>query len=107
MIKMIIVLKQNPEKEKIDELIEKLHKKGFSTNFSQGESHTIIGLIGDTAKISPDELSTIDIIESATRVSEPFKAANRKMHPENTVVNVNDISIGEGMFKVIAGPCSV
>lgn len=104
---MIIVLKQNPEQEKVDGFVNMLHERGFSTHLSKGESHTIIGLIGDTAKISPDEFSTLEIVESATRVSEPFKAANRKMHPENTIVNVNGVSIGEGMFQVIAGPCSV
>ncbi|MDE6594846.1 MAG: 3-deoxy-7-phosphoheptulonate synthase, partial [Oscillospiraceae bacterium] len=64
---MIIVLKQNPEKEKVDGLIEMLHDKGFSTNLSRGESHTIIGLIGDTAHLPIDRISSRDIVESATR----------------------------------------
>ncbi|MCM1328782.1 MAG: 3-deoxy-7-phosphoheptulonate synthase [Ruminococcus sp.] len=104
---MIIVLKQNPEKEKVDTLVKMFHEKGFSTNLSQGESHTIIGLIGDTGHLPVDLIASMDIVENVTRVSEPFKAANRKMHPENTVVDVNGVSIGEGMFQVIAGPCSV
>lgn len=104
---MILVLKQNPEKEKVDSLIRMLGEKGLSTNVSEGESHTIIGLIGDTSHLPVDLISALDIVESVTRVSEPFKAANRKMHPENTVVDVNGVKIGEGYFQVIAGPCSV
>lgn len=104
---MILVLKQNPEKEKVDSLIRMLGEKGLSTNVSEGESHTIIGLIGDTSHLPVDLISALDIVESVTRVSEPFKAANRKMHPENTVVDVNGVKIGEGYFQIIAGPCSV
>lgn len=105
--KMILVLKPNPEQEKVDSLIKMFHEKGFSTHLSCGESHTVVGLIGDTARLPIDLISTIDIVESVTRVSEPFKAANRKMHPEDTVVAAGDVRIGEGFFQVIAGPCSV
>jgi len=104
---MILVLKQNPEKEKVDSLIRMLGEKGLSTNVSEGESHTIIGLIGDTSHLPVDLISALDIVENVTRVSEPFKAANRKMHPDNTIVDVNGVKIGEGYFQVIAGPCSV
>ncbi|MCM1024755.1 MAG: 3-deoxy-7-phosphoheptulonate synthase [Prevotella sp.] len=104
---MILVLKQNPEKEKVDSLVRMLGEKGLSANVSEGASHTIIGLIGDTSRLPVDLISALDIVESVTRVSEPFKAANRKMHPENTVVDVSGVKIGEGYFQVIAGPCSV
>ncbi|MDE7304008.1 MAG: 3-deoxy-7-phosphoheptulonate synthase [Oscillospiraceae bacterium] len=104
---MILVLKQNPEKEKVDSLIRMLGEKGLSTNVSEGASHTIIGLIGDTSHLPVDLISALDIVESVTRVSEPFKAANRKMHPDNTIVDVGGVKIGEGYFQVIAGPCSV
>ncbi len=104
---MILVLKQNPEKEKVDSLIRMLGEKGLSTNVSEGESHTIIGLIGDTSHLPVDLISALDIVENVTRVSEPFKAANRKMHPDNTIVDVNGVKLGEGFFQVIAGPCSV
>ena len=104
---MILVLKQNPEKEKVDSLIRMLGEKGLSTYVSEGESHTIIGLIGDTSHLPVDLISALDIVENVTRVSEPFKAANRKMHPDNTIVDVNGVKLGEGFFQVIAGPCSV
>lgn len=104
---MIIVLKQNPDQKKVDNLVNMFHEKGFSTDVSRGESHIIIGLIGDTAHLPVDLISSIDIVENVTRVSEPFKAANRKIHPEDTVIDVSGVKIGEGMFQVIAGPCSV
>lgn len=104
---MIIVLKQNPDQQKVDNLVNMFHEKGFSTDVSHGESHIIIGLIGDTAHLPVDLISSIDIVENVTRVSEPFKAANRKIHLDNTIIDVNGIKIGEGTFQVIAGPCSV
>lgn len=104
---MILVLKPNPDKEKVTALVNMLHEKGLSTNISEGSSHTIIGLIGDTSHLPVDLIAAIDIVESATRISEPFKAANRKLHPEDTKVAVGDAVIGEGTFNVIAGPCSV
>lgn len=105
---MILVLKQNPEKEKVESLIKMFNEQGLSTNVSEGSSHTIIGLIGDTSRLPVDLISALDIVESVTRISEPFKAANRKIHPESTVVSVDgNIKIGEGFFHVIAGPCSV
>ncbi|MBQ9732728.1 MAG: 3-deoxy-7-phosphoheptulonate synthase, partial [Clostridia bacterium] len=68
---------------------------------------TVIGLIGDTTKIDIDLLASLEIIESVTRISEPFKSANRKFHPDDTVVDVNGIKVGGGNFQIIAGPCSI
>lgn len=105
--KMVLVLKKGAEDVAVKELLEDLHKKGLKTNVSSGVNHTIVGLIGDTSSLDPNDMMRIEVVESAKRVSEPFKAANRKMHPMDTIINVNDISIGEGNFEVIAGPCSV
>ncbi|MBQ2676431.1 MAG: 3-deoxy-7-phosphoheptulonate synthase [Clostridia bacterium] len=104
---MILVLKQNAQQDKINKLIEDFHSKGFATNVSSGTSHTIIGLIGDTSKLNVDIVSSIEIVETVKRVSEPFKAVNRKMHPEDTIIDAGGVKIGEGLFSVIAGPCSV
>ena len=71
---MILVLKQNPEKEKVDSLIRMLGEKGLSANVSEGESHTIIGLIGDTSHLPVDLISALDIVENVTRVSEIGRA---------------------------------
>lgn len=105
---MILVLKAGASEEKIEALANELREKGFAINLSQGTAHTIMGLIGDTTSLDIDEIrAKIDIVESAKRISEPYKAANRKMHPEDTIVDVNGIKIGEGFFSVISGPCSV
>ena len=104
---MILVLKQNPEKSKVQALIESLQSQGFSINLSEGTLHTIIGLVGDTSKLAVDDFINIDIVDTVKRISEPYKAANRKMHPDDSIYNLNGINIGEGTFNVIAGPCSV
>ena len=80
-IKMILVLKQNPEKEKVDSLIRMLGEKGLSTNVSEGESHTIIGLIGDTSHLPVDLISALDIVENVTRVSSRSRRQTAKCTP--------------------------
>ena len=104
---MILILKQNADRDKVTKMLDNLHSQGLQTNISEGTQHTIIGLIGDTSKLNAEDFSIMDIIESAKRISEPFKAANRKMHPDDTIVEVGDVKIGAGYFNVIAGPCSV
>ena len=82
--------------------------RGFSTNVSRGENETIVGIIGDTTQIDPFLLESMDIIERVQRVSEPFKKANRKFHPEDTIVDCgHGVLVGGGNFQVMAGPCSV
>ena len=104
---MIIVLKKNADVKKVNELENNLKDMGFALHISDGESSKIVGLVGDTTKLSQDDLLATEIIEDVKRIQEPYKKANRKMHPEDTVVDVNGIKIGGGHFQVIAGPCSV
>ena len=104
---MVVVLKNNASEKSIKDLIENIRSRGLDVNVSTGSQHTIIGLIGDTSKITPDDLQSIDIVESVKRISEPYKKANRKMHPEDSMIKVADRIVGEGRFQVIAGPCSV
>ncbi|HNX15560.1 MAG TPA: 3-deoxy-7-phosphoheptulonate synthase, partial [Oscillospiraceae bacterium] len=80
---------------------------GLSTYVSEGEYHTIIGLIGDTSKVDINLLEGLSIIESVKRITEPYKKANRKFHVEPSVVDVSGVKIGGGNFQIIAGPCSV
>ncbi|MDR0984115.1 MAG: 3-deoxy-7-phosphoheptulonate synthase [Ruminococcus sp.] len=103
---MIIVCKKNSAKENIEELISKLNQFA-ETHISQGENNIVIGLVGDTSKIDPDDLKANPIVEKVQRVSEPFKLANRKFHSDDTVINVGGVLIGGGSFTVMAGPCSV
>ena len=104
---MIVIFKPNAPQEKIDALIGRLEDMGFSHHFSRGTETTLVGLIGDTTKVDIDSLRANDIVADVKRVSEPYKAANRKFHPQDTVVTVKGRSIGGGNFGVIAGPCSV
>ena len=104
---MITVLKQGVSKEQIDNLVDWFEKQGLRVHISEGEFNTIIGLIGDTTKIDVELLEVIDIVESVKRISEPFKNANRKFHPDDSVIEIGDCKIGGGNFAMIAGPCSV
>lgn len=104
---MIITLKSNQNTPKRESLISWLKSQGMRVEISEGEHQTILGLIGDTSKIDTDLICSVDIVESVSRVSEPFKKASRKFHPDNTVVKVGSTRIGNGHFAVMAGPCSV
>lgn len=104
---MIAVIKNDATKQQLDNLIDWFNKQGVKVHLSQGEYCTVLGLIGDTTKIDVDLLNGLDIIESVTRISEPFKKANRKFHPDDTIVDVGGVKIGGGNFEFIAGPCSV
>lgn len=104
---MIVVLKPNPDKERVDRLIEHFHEMGLNTNYSEGSSTTIIGLLGDTSRIDESDIMVYDLVERVQRVTEPFKSVNRKMHPQDTILEVCGHKIGEGYFNVFAGPCSV
>lgn len=104
---MIVVLKQNPNQAQLDSLISWLEEKQISVNKSVGTSHTILALVGDTAAIDPDLISALEIVEDVKRVQEPYKHANKKFHPEPTVIRVRDTQIGGGTLTLMAGPCSV
>ena len=106
-INMIVILKNNPDKSQLDSLISWIKEKGLQVHMSVGENHTVLGLIGDTSKIDIDLISALDIVESVKRVQEPYKNANRKFHPEDTIVPVGNTQIGGGTLTIMAGPCSV
>lgn len=105
---MIIAVKNNAPKEQFDNLVSWLEGQNVRVHVSNGDYVTVLGLVGDTSRIDTELLQGLDIVSSVTRISEPYKNANRKFHPHDTVVKVNDeVSIGGDKFAVIAGPCSV
>ncbi len=104
---MILLLKRNTEQQQIEHLMEWLKGLGLETHLVKGKFQTILGLIGDTTAVDIDLLNGLDIVEDVKRIQEPYKNANRKFHPDDTVVEIGDIKIGGGNFQVIAGPCSV
>lgn len=105
---MIIVLNKPAEDENVKSFIDRLNTEGLKTNLSEGEHTTIIGVIGDTSKVDVSVIQALPFVEDVKRISEPYKAANRKFHPHDTIVDISGkTKIGEGTFSVIAGPCSV
>lgn len=104
---MIAVLKHGTTPDQTSHLVAWLKHMNLDVHISEGAQVTILGLIGDTSRIDMELLSSLDIVESVKRVSEPYKQANRKFHPEDTIVEVGDVKIGGGHFAMIAGPCSV
>lgn len=104
---MIVVLKKNPEKKQMQNLINWVENLGLKVHLSEGANSTIVGLVGDTSKVDIELVRTLDIVESVTRVQEPYKNANRKFHPQDTVVDVGGHKFGGVNFQIIAGPCSV
>lgn len=104
---MIIILKRNANPQKVEALKEDLTNRGFGLHLSDGTEASLIGLIGDTSSIQEDWLRALDVVEDVRRIREPYKKANRSMHPENTVIDICGQKIGGGNFQVIAGPCSI
>ena len=104
---MIVVVQSDARKEQFDNLINWIESQNVRVHISSGEYQTVLGLIGDTSRIDTELLEGLDIVTQVTRVTEPFKNANRKFHPENTVIDCNGVKIGNGHFGIIAGPCSI
>ncbi len=104
---MIVVLKPQIDTEKETQLIDWFKSMGLGVHVSDGQFQTVLGLIGDTSHVDTELVASLDIVDSVKRVSETFKCANRKFHPEDTVISVGDVKIGGGNFCIIAGPCSV
>ena len=104
---MIVILKQEARQEQIDKLTAFFNKMGLKIHLSQGEHSTIMGLVGDTTRIDEDMIATLDDVEAVRRIQEPYKKANRKFHPGDSVIDCGGVKLGGGMFQIIAGPCSV
>ena len=104
---MIVVVQNDARKEQFDNLINWIESQNVRVHISSGEYQTVLGLIGDTSRIDTELLEGLDIVTQVTRVTEPFKNANRKFHPENTMIDCNGVKIGNGHFGIIAGPCSI
>ncbi|MBO5868274.1 MAG: 3-deoxy-7-phosphoheptulonate synthase [Oscillospiraceae bacterium] len=104
---MIAILKSGTTDAQRDHLIAWLKNMSLDVHISKGDEVTVLGLVGDTSRVDIELLSSLEIVDSVKRVSEPFKQANRKFHPDDTVITVGDAKFGGGHFSLIAGPCSV
>ena len=104
---MVAVLKQGTTPEQIQHLVAWLKHMNVDVHISEGKEVTILGLIGDTSRVDMELLSSLEMVASVKRVSEPFKQVNRKFHPNDSIIQVGNLKIGGGHFAMIAGPCSV
>ena len=104
---MVVVVKKGTDEAQLGNLIEWLKSMNIDVHRSNGEYETVLGLIGDTSHVDTDLICGHDIVENVTRISEPYKNANRKFHPDDTVIDICGNKIGGGYFQYIAGPCSV
>ena len=104
---MIAVLKHGTTSDQTAHLVNWLKHMNLDVHVSEGAEVTILGLIGDTSRVDMDLLKSLEIVADVKRVSEPYKQANRKFHPKDTIIQCGDVRIGGGYFAMIAGPCSV
>ena len=104
---MIAVLKHGTTPAQTQHLVNWLKNMNLDVHISEGREVTVLGLIGDTSRVDMDLLKSLEMVETVKRVSEPFKQANRKFHPKDTIIEIGDVRIGGGYFVLIAGPCSV
>ena len=104
---MVVVLKENSNQEQLNNLVDWIKSLGLDIHFTKGKNQTIMGLLGDTSLVDIDLINALDIVEDVKRISEPYKSANRKFHPEDSVFNIGNTTVGGGSLTLIAGPCSV
>ncbi len=104
---MIIVVKNSCEQNQYENLVDWIKELGLDVHVSRGENSTVLGLVGDTSRVDIDLITSLDIVEQVQRVQEPYKNANRKFNPLDTIVDIGGHKVGGNIFQVIAGPCSV
>ena len=104
---MIIILRKNSDVASVKKLEAMLSEKGVTANYIKGTTQSIIGLVGDTTRIDESSIIAQDCVDSIRRVQEPYKNANRKFHPDDTIIDISRTKIGGGTLHIIAGPCSV
>ncbi len=105
---MIVKLKPGSSQKQVERLVQWIENQGLRIERTDGESYTILGLIGDTSNVDANLIQSMEIVENVLRISEPYKKANRKFHPQDTVISLdNGAKIGGGHYALIAGPCSV
>lgn len=104
---MILVLKKGADEGKVQVLKQQLTDMGLQLHLSDGLDTSLIGLVGDTTEVDEEWLGALDVVASVKRIKEPYKKANKDMHPKDSVIDAAGRKIGGGFFQVIAGPCSV
>jgi 3-deoxy-7-phosphoheptulonate synthase len=106
-LKMIIVMKARSSTAQVSAVVARIESLGYRAHLSQGEETTIIGVIGDDRPIDRSQFEMLDGVEKTVPILKPFKLASREMHPQDTLVPLNEMKVGEARIAIIAGPCSV
>ncbi len=104
---MIVVLKNSATQAQIEALTNRLTQMGLQTESYPGHAVTVLGILGDTSQVDLERISSMDAVEAVRRISQPYRVAGRKSHPDDTVIAVGNVKLGGGHFAMIAGPCSV
>ncbi|MBL1230823.1 3-deoxy-7-phosphoheptulonate synthase [Enterococcus sp. BWB1-3] len=104
---MIVIMKANATKEQVDSIINRVKKEGLDVQINQGKDHVVIGLLGDTRKMQDVAFNSYEGVENTVRISNTYKLTSREFHPQDTVVDVDGVKIGNGEFVTMAGPCSI
>ena len=96
---MVVLLKEHPNEKQLDKFMQWLSSMHVEAHVTKGAHQTILGLVGDTSRIDMDLIRALDIVEDVRRIQEPYKNANRKFHPDDTIVNVGGVPVGGGTFR--------
>lgn len=104
---MIIIMRPQARSVEVDDLVDKLIGQGMQVQRNNGVDCTVLGVIGDVASLDQEAFTLLPGVERVMRVSEPFKKANRKFHPEDSVIDCSGVQVGSARLVLTAGPCSV
>ncbi|MBX4266871.1 3-deoxy-7-phosphoheptulonate synthase [Clostridium estertheticum] len=104
---MVIVMKANAKEDQILVMKKKLEELGFMVHVSKGESHCVLGLVGDTTTINESQIEAVECVDKVMRVQAPYKRGNRLFHPDDSIIKVDELTIGGKELAIIAGPCAV
>ncbi len=104
---MVIIMEKNAQEKLIEDIIKRLDEEGYSIHRSTGVEHTLLGVIGNTAKLDVRDLKIMPGVADAYRITAPYKLVSREFKSENTVIKIKDIVIGGKEIVIMAGPCSV
>ena len=104
---MIIIMKPRATKEQLNKVIQRVEAEGLTYQLNQGSKQVVLGLIGDTRSIQDVAFLSYEGVEKTMRISNTYKLTSREFHPQDTVVDVDGVKIGDGSFVTMAGPCSI
>jgi len=104
---MMIILRPNPKPAEVEQLEAYIKSMNLQVQNITGADTSMIGLAGDTSVLDMGSIETFECVDRVMRVQEPYKKANRKFHPDNTVIDVKGLKIGSEQLAIMAGPCSI